>query len=153
VSWSLVVLPLHAVLSPRDDSPARPLPRVLDVLRACHTAGGHGTAEFTVDGLDVGSLLPPCDNPARCALGGSGDDLGEVSVHVVGQGRRAGRVAADAVVDAVGFRTPDGTAALRTVCALTAVAGALFVCDDAGGPVRVVWPHDHYERLAPAWPW
>jgi hypothetical protein len=178
----LVVLPLHVVvarepvsltgtvhaaglaaLTPRahvtvaygdvPDLPAaavapQPLPSVVDVMTACRGAGCHGTPTFT-----CAVSLPVCDSPELCALADRVDDLGELSLHVVGAVGLASEVEPDALVDAIGLRKPAGTASLRMVCGLTAVAGPLFVCDDVGGPVAVVWPHDRPGDLASTWPW
>jgi hypothetical protein len=165
VAWSVLVSPLHVVAAdgglewavaasfaygiPERAPAAQPLPHVQDVLAAIASAGCHGTAWFTVEGIDVTSYLPPCTNPADCATAG-GMDLGEVTLHPAGSDDK---LRADSRVEAVRFRKPHGRALLHAVCGLTAAAGPLLVFDEDADRVFAVSPGDRPEDLAGHWPW
>lgn len=168
MSWSLFALPLHKVAAdggltwaatadfshgvPDRVPEPQPLPRVCEVLDGFRSAGCHGTPWFDVDGLEAGSGLPMCPDPITCASK-AGLDLGEVSLHVAGKARHDRPLAPDALVETVSFRKPSGQAALHAVCALTAVAGPMLVCDDSAAEVIVVWPKDRAAALSTVWRW
>jgi hypothetical protein len=87
-----------------------------------------------------------------CADAG-GLHLGEVSIDVAGQASSKHPLQTGTAVESVSFRKPSGAAALRAVCALTAVTGPLLVYDPSGNQVFVVWPGERAEDLAGEWPW
>ena len=168
VSWSLLVVPLHHAAShgaltwiasatytygvPATAPEPQPFPLLGDVLAAFGAAGCHGTAWFTVDGVDQRSALAPCPDPAGCRAV-AGLDLGEVTIDSADQADPAEPLRLDAAVDAVSFRAPVGVAALRAVCALTAAAGPLLVFDDVAERMVVVTPQDGPADLVGHWPW
>ncbi|TWP54109.1 hypothetical protein FKR81_00625 [Lentzea tibetensis] len=120
-----------------------PLPLVVDVLAALTDAKCHGTPWFEV--RDLAARLPTCPDPATC----KGLDLGEVSFHAEGDAvLRAGTP-----VETVSFRKPSGRAVLHAACALTVVAGPVFVFDDSAARVFVVQPGTRPEDIASQWPW
>jgi hypothetical protein len=168
VSWSLTALPLHeaarngglewaAAASSSRGVPDRvpdphPPARVVEVVKAFRVAGCHGRPWFEVIGLDAGSRLPGCPEPGTCADAG-GLDLGEIGLHLADPLSPEQPLPPDTAVEGVRFRNPSGAAVLRAVCALTAVAGPLLVCDDLPHHVFVVWPRERAEDLVGDWPW
>ncbi|SCL21441.1 hypothetical protein GA0074692_1176 [Micromonospora pallida] len=168
MSWSLFVIPLHGlsrngmsewIASARfvrgrpDRVPeALPLPSVIEVLNALRSSGCHGTNWFEIVGEEAGSRLPECPNPGTCASTG-GLDLGEVSVYTAGRASSLPPVPADAVVETVTFRKPNGVAALSAACALASVGGPQLVFDETATEALVVWPGDGVGKLGDDWPW
>jgi hypothetical protein len=137
---------------PESPPEPQPFPLVKDVLAAFGTAGCHGTAWFTVDGVDRETALPPCPDPAGCREA-AGLDLGEVTIDSADQEHPAEPLRLDATVDAVSFSKPVGRAALQAVCAMTAAAGPILVFDDTAVRMVVVTPRDTAEDLVAHWPW
>jgi hypothetical protein len=158
VSWSILATPLHSVQGdvlewaasagvsigvPRQLPPPHPLPVVTEVLTAFRKAGCHGTPWFRIDGLGSGFEL----------AGGGGMYLGEVTLQAPDWEDQEAPLGPESEVGCVGFRKPEGAAALYAICALAQIAGAMLVFDTGGDAVVVVWPGDSPVSLSEHWPW
>lgn len=132
MGWSLHAIPLH--LSVNDDvlewaasarfsrgvpdQPSEPesLPSVAQVLAVFAAAQCHGTAWFALCDSGASPALAPCPDPSA-GVPARGLDLGEVSLHLMGQDQVASEVRSDALVEALAAWHDDGVGSMRHVSA------------------------------------
>jgi len=158
VSWSILATPLHSVdrevlewassagfsYGVPDILPLRqPLPRVAEILTAFRKAGCSGAALFRAAGLGEGYQL----------ASGGGMDLGEVTLQAENPFNESDPLGPDSAILTIGFRHPQGTAALYALSAVAQIAGPMLVFDTDCERVVVVWPADSPVQLADEWPW
>jgi hypothetical protein len=131
----------------------RALPTAAQAVAAFASAGCHGETWFTVESPGASADLPPCPGLEECAGRGS-LHLGEVTLVPADPTAGRERLAADALVGAIGFRKPSPAAVLAAVVALTTAAGSMLVCDDiSADQVFVIHEGDQLADLAAHWPW
>jgi hypothetical protein len=137
MSWSLTVLPLHEVA--RDGG--------------LEWAAGAEFSRGVPDEAPQAQPLPRAGDVLGALRAVGGLELDEIGLHAAGQVSHDQSLPGGAAVEGLSFRKPSGVAALRAVCALTALAGPLLVYDDSADQVFVVWPGERAEDLADDWPW